>query len=276
MATNSLRSLHYHLTNLHNHNPSSDSIPLSSSATFLKPTSAAATSSISLSTSAAAGGAFTTTTPQSTPTPQNTFTLDLLRHHLAAQDFRQADEETRRLLIVLAGEPAVTRGYVFFSEVKFISTDDLRAIDELWLEHSGGKFGYSVQKKLWVKKCKMDFTKFFIKVGWMKKLESSEVEQFNYRAFPGEFIWELGDDTPEGHLPLTNALRGTQLLNCVLNHPAFELDDDEINNGEDGFMERSGGLLMGLKKNASSSSSTTGTAGSEDSSKKVFKTDYSF
>ncbi|CAN0920672.1 Tetrapyrrole-binding protein, chloroplastic [Linum grandiflorum] len=291
MATNSLHSLHHRLTNLLHHpsSSSSDPIPLFSS-TFLKPTSpATSSSSISLSTttSASAGGAafsISTSTPPSTTTttPQNTFTLDLLRHHLTAQDFRQADEETRRLLIVLAGEAAVTRGYVFFSEVQFISADELKAIDELWKEHSGGKFGYSVQKKIWVNKfCKRDFTKFFIRVGWMKKLESSEVEQYNYRAFPGEFIWELGDDTPEGHLPLTNALRGTQLLNCVLNHPAFEDGAQGDDDGEDDLMGRSGGLLMGLKKVASSSSSsTTGTAangsGADDSSKKVFKTDYSF
>ncbi|KAL5204240.1 hypothetical protein ABZP36_009111 [Zizania latifolia] len=55
----------------------------------------------------------------------------------------------------------------------------------------------------------------------MKKLDI-EIEQFNYRAFPDEFMWELNDGTPEGHLPLTNALRGTQLLGNILSHPAFE------------------------------------------------------
>lgn len=61
----------------------------------------------------------------------------------------------------------------------------------------------------------------------MKKLDGTEVVQYNYRAFPNEFIWELTEDTPEGHLPLTNALRGTQLLNCILSHPAFDAIEDE-------------------------------------------------
>ncbi|WP_395223037.1 GUN4 domain-containing protein, partial [Salmonella sp. SKLX103958] len=91
--------------------------------------------------------------------------FDLLRHHLSTKNFRQADEETRRLLIVLAGDAAVKRGYVFFSEVQFIPADDLKTIDELWRTHSGDKFGYSVQKKIF-KKSNKDFTKFFIKVGW--------------------------------------------------------------------------------------------------------------
>ncbi|KAK9945428.1 hypothetical protein M0R45_010945 [Rubus argutus] len=51
---------------------------------------------------------------------------------LSAQNFREVDEETRCLLIVLAGEAAETRGYVFFSEVQFIPEADLKAIDDLW------------------------------------------------------------------------------------------------------------------------------------------------
>ncbi|KAL6662148.1 hypothetical protein ACP70R_000007 [Stipagrostis hirtigluma subsp. patula] len=176
----------------------------------------------------------TTSTPNSsTPTPVTPAaadtppapSLDLLGRQLAAGDYRQADETTRALLIDLAGESARRRGYVFFSEVQFISAEDLRAIDELWREHSNGKFGYSVQRRLW-EKSRRDFTRFFIKVGWMKKLDT-EIEQYNYRAFPDEFIWEMNDDTPEGHLPLTNALRGTQLLGNIFSHPAFEDSQEE-------------------------------------------------
>lgn len=202
------------------------------------------------------------TTSSSTTSP-TTPSFDLLRHHLSNKNFELADEETRRLLIVLAGEAAQKRGYVFFSEVKFISEGGLRAIDSLWREYSGGKFGYSVQKKL-LEKANGDFTKFFIKVGWMKKLDT-EMEQYNYRSFPTEFIWELNDDTPEGHLPLTNALRGTQLLNNVLKHPAFDVVDDKEEKEKDGENKENGGAISatGLKDNGSSS-------------KRIFKTDYSF
>lgn len=131
------------------------------------------------------------------------------------------------MLIVLAGEAAEKRGYVFFSEVQFISQLDLKAIDDLWRLYSDNRFGYSVQKKIWDKENR-DFSKFFIKVGWMKKLDT-EVEQYNYRSFPTEFIWELDKDTPLGHLPLTNALRGTQLLTSIFNHPAFDSQDEEDN-----------------------------------------------
>ncbi|XP_020584545.1 tetrapyrrole-binding protein, chloroplastic [Phalaenopsis equestris] len=158
--------------------------------------------------------------------------FDSLAHHLSAANFRQADHDTRRLLIRLAGEAAEMRGYVFFSEVQFIAADDLRAIDDLWRCHSGGRFGYSVQRRLW-EKAQRDFTKFFIEVGWMRRMET-EVEQFTYRSFPGEFIWELGDETPAGHLPLTNALRGTQLLGSILTHPAFGEEEEEEEDEERG------------------------------------------
>ncbi len=41
-----------------------------------------------------------------------------LRDHLAAGDFRKADDETRLLLIKLAGPDAVKRNWVYFTEVR--------------------------------------------------------------------------------------------------------------------------------------------------------------
>lgn len=200
-----------------------------------------ASNSISFKLFASSSSSVTTTANSPAPTPVAAATtspptpsLELLGQQLAAGDYRQADETTRALLIVLAGEAARRRGYVFFSEVQFISVEDLRAVDALWLEHSNGRFGYSVQRRIWEKSLR-EFTRFFIKIGWMKKL-NTEVEQFNYRAFPDEFIWELNDDTPEGHLPLTNALRGTRLLENIFTHPAFDCEEaaaeeEEIDTG---------------------------------------------
>jgi hypothetical protein len=54
-----------------------------------------------------------------------------LRDHLKAGDFRQADDETRALLIKMAGEGAIKRGWVYFSEVKSIPIEDLQTMDAL-------------------------------------------------------------------------------------------------------------------------------------------------
>jgi len=113
----------------------------------------------------------------------------------------------------MAGEEAVLRGWVYFTEVKDIPAADLQTVDKLWLAASGGRYGYSVQKKAWIKSRKV-WTKFFQEIDWVQG------ENNAYRKWPLEFIWEA--DAKKGHLPLTNALRGTQLLQAVLEHPAFE------------------------------------------------------
>ena len=41
-----------------------------------------------------------------------------LRDFLKAGDFRKADDETRAMLVRLAGEDAVKRGWVYFTEVR--------------------------------------------------------------------------------------------------------------------------------------------------------------
>eukprot|EP00268_Persea_americana_P027278 TRINITY_DN266_c1_g1_i1.p1 TRINITY_DN266_c1_g1~~TRINITY_DN266_c1_g1_i1.p1 ORF type:complete len:263 (-),score=74.64 TRINITY_DN266_c1_g1_i1:556-1344(-) len=262
MANTSLQPLHHPFLRRHSPFAPPESLPIT---LFLKPTTTPSPYSTThkLFTTFSLPSSSLTSSSSSTPTSTtSTISFDQLQHHLSTQNFRQADEETRRLIIVLAGDAAQKRGYVFFSEVQFISEADLLTIDSLWREHSYGKFGYSVQKRIWEKKAKRDFTKFFMKVGWMKKLDT-EMEQYNYRAFPDEFIWELKDDTPEGHLPLTNALRGTQLLNNILKHPAFQFVEEE---GVEGGEEK--GSEMGLEELRQ--------RGAKPMSRKSLKADYSF
>ncbi|XWS13230.1 hypothetical protein CRYUN_Cryun36dG0019900 [Craigia yunnanensis] len=258
MTTNSLRSLHHHQYSFLKRLSTSESTLPPPSSLFLKPSSSTSTTN-TLSSSSTTTFSLSSTTSSTTSTTSQPISFDTLQHHLSTQNFRQADEETRSLLIVLAGEAAQKRGYVFFSEVQFISEADLKAIDDLWKQYSNKKFGYSVQKRLW-QKVNKDFTKFFLKVGWMKKLDT-EVEQYNYRAFPNEFVWELNDETPEGHLPLTNALRGTQLLNCILSHPAFEGQEQEQEQEQEAEPE-------GVKGNLRD--------GPKPLSDRFFKPDYSF
>lgn len=71
-----------------------------------------------------------------------------LKDLLRAGDFRKADDETRALLIRLAGEDATDRGWVYFTEVASIPESDMLTIDFLWKASSQGKFGYSVQQKV--------------------------------------------------------------------------------------------------------------------------------
>lgn len=91
-----------------------------------------------------------------------------------------------------------------------------QVMDNLWKASSNGKFGYSVQREIFNQQSKQ-WPKFFKRIDWTT---TTEKESVVYRKWPGEFTYTV--DAPRGHLPLTNALRGTQLFQALLEHPAFE------------------------------------------------------
>ena len=164
---------------------------------------------------------------------------------LATGQFEEADQFTRDVLIELAGSKAAGRNFVYFTEVKRIPSTDLATIERLWTKFSKGKFGYSVQKvsasrrapcswmtslnvaffairqKKW-RQAKGDFEAFCRKIGWTTT--DGEVERKKKWFGASEFTYDL-KKAPEGHLPLTSALRGTSLLKSLLNHPVWDNDD---------------------------------------------------
>lgn len=100
-----------------------------------------------------------------------------------------------------------------FVQVKFIPSADMLTIDSLWRASSKDLFGFSVQREIWRQQSQY-WTRFFKQINWVMG------EANYYRKWPQDFEYNL--DARKGHLPLTNALRGTQLLKAVLEHPAFE------------------------------------------------------
>uniref|UniRef100_A0A7S2UF66 GUN4-like domain-containing protein n=1 Tax=Attheya septentrionalis TaxID=420275 RepID=A0A7S2UF66_9STRA len=140
---------------------------------------------------------------------------------LATGQLAEADQFTRDALIVIAGSKEKGRDFVYFTEVKNMPATDLATMERLWNKFSKGKFGYSVQKKKW-KQSKGDFEAFCSKIGWTTK--DGDVERKKRWFGASEFIYDV-KKAPEGHLPLTSALRGTSLLKQMLNHPVWDNDD---------------------------------------------------
>jgi len=140
---------------------------------------------------------------------------------LATGQLAEADQFTRDALIVIAGSKAKGRDFVYFTEVKTIPSTDLATIERLWSKFSGGKFGYSVQKKKY-RQSKGDFEVFCRKIGWNTK--DGDVERKKRWFGASEFIYDV-KKAPEGHFPLTSALRGTTLIKKLMEHPVW--DDDE-------------------------------------------------
>lgn len=137
--------------------------------------------------------------------------------------FQEADQLTRDKLIEIAGAEAQQRGYVYFSEAQVLPEEDLKTIELLWNYYSDGKFGYTVQKKMW-RLQNGDFESFCRKIGWNVDDADTGVERKRRWFGNSEFIYDLAT-APRGHLPLTSALRGTQLLKALINHKLWDIDD---------------------------------------------------
>lgn len=133
-----------------------------------------------------------------------------LQQLLLKQDFLAADNLTLEKLCELAGSVAMQRKWLYFSEVDNFPVTDLQTINTLWLIHSQGKFGFSVQRELWLSLSK-NWEKLWPVIGW--KTGNS------WTRYPHEFIWNLS--APRGHLPLSNQLRGVRVIASLLSHPAW-------------------------------------------------------
>ncbi|WP_238845534.1 serine/threonine-protein kinase [Nostoc edaphicum] len=70
-----------------------------------------------------------------------------LRDLLKAGKWKEADEET--LVVMLKTANRINQGWLDIKSIKNFSSTDLRTIDQLWVKYSKGKFGFSVQKRIW-------------------------------------------------------------------------------------------------------------------------------
>ncbi|NEO88405.1 MAG: hypothetical protein F6J87_29880 [Spirulina sp. SIO3F2] len=109
-----------------------------------------------------------------------------LAHYLQTEQWQAADRETYEVMKRIMG------GWLL-QEIKDFPCPDLSVIDQLWLKHSQGKFGFSVQKQIWVEVGgKLDYGK------------DRQAAKDTFEALYLEVNWstiryEL--TSPRGHLP---------------------------------------------------------------------------
>ena len=118
-----------------------------------------------------------------------------LRDLLVAKDWKEADLETEKRMLEVAGRES--QGWFRVEDVENFPCQDLGTIDKLWVKYSGGKFGFSVQKQIYQD---LGGTKdydykvwrsFGDKVGWRKG--GSWLSYSNLTFSEGHYM---------GHLPL--------------------------------------------------------------------------
>jgi hypothetical protein len=109
--------------------------------------------------------------PRTEPTPAIFQKLEAL---LQAGKWRDADLETWKVMLKLTKREQ--EGWLRLEDVKNFPRQELRKMDQLWVKYSNGKFGFSVQKQIWLDLGgKLDgepdwdtFKKLGLRVGWRK------------------------------------------------------------------------------------------------------------
>jgi len=129
-----------------------------------------------------------------------------LRNLLAAKKWKEADKETARVMLKVAGREK--EGWLNTESIENLSCEDLRTIDELWVKYSNGRFGFSVQKRIYQSlggTSEYDeaiFERFGDRVGWIQK---------NERLYYNDLTFS--EEAPEAHLPVRG--RGGLLCGVV-------------------------------------------------------------
>ncbi|MFB2646238.1 GUN4 domain-containing protein, partial [Raphidiopsis sp. BLCC-F218] len=113
---------------------------------------------------------------------------------LQAQNFKEADLETERIMLAVAKREK--EGWLRIEDAEKFPCKELRSIDQLWLKYSRGKFGISVQQQIYqslggTKEYNGDVWRSMgDRVGWRQGGEWLSYSQLNF-----------SQTAPSGHLP---------------------------------------------------------------------------
>ena len=120
-----------------------------------------------------------------------------LRNFLQAGNWKEADHETYLVMLLVVGRKK--DDWIRDKELLNFPCDELCRIDRLWVKYSNKRFGFSVQKKIYLelggrpdgKFSKEAWEKFGERVGWRVEGRWISYDQVTFDT-----------KAPEGHLPL--------------------------------------------------------------------------
>ena len=161
-----------------------------------------------------------------------THLLDELDYLMQQNKWKDADTKNSQFILVSAKREK--QGYFELNDVKNFQCQDLKKVDDLWVKNSKGKFGLSVQKRIYLETGnsldfdwdKERFTKwneekynsFLVTVGWKKGNEEGR-DQMRYDELP----WKEKDlaNWKRGTIPTLYRTRRETLLRDRLRTPLF-------------------------------------------------------
>lgn len=118
-----------------------------------------------------------------------------LQDLLAAGKWQEADQETLAVMLKAAGQEK--EGWLDTESIEKFPCIDLRTIDRLWLKYSNGRFGFSIQKRIWEivggkpGNCgDKIYEKFGDRVGWRMTGQWIVVMTYADHAHEGHLPWD--------------------------------------------------------------------------------------
>ncbi|HEY9811003.1 MAG TPA: serine/threonine-protein kinase [Halomicronema sp.] len=107
-----------------------------------------------------------------------------LKDLLANGNWQEADRETANLMLLICGKEK--EGKLNIEDIQNFPSRDLRTLNNLWLEYSQGRFGFSIQGQIW-QKVNGKYEDFCDVIGWRKNFTTLPYNQliFNLKAPPG-------------------------------------------------------------------------------------------
>ncbi len=137
-----------------------------------------------------------------------------LKRLLKAGKWKEADLETKYLMLKITNR--IDKGWLDESAIKSFPLQDLNIIDQLWQDHSSGRFGFSVQKRIYLETGNQPG-------GYNRETYNRFGEEVGWR---GNGIWknyynlEFSLSAYEGHLPFFCA--GFDV--CLVSHLAWRFE----------------------------------------------------
>ncbi len=99
----------------------------------------------------------------------------MLQNLLKVGRWREADQETGRRMLEAVGREA--NDWILSEELRNFPCADLQTIDQLWVKYSDGRFGFSVQQRIWEDcgspiQSGKNWYQFCTKIGWKQETAS--------------------------------------------------------------------------------------------------------
>ncbi|MFK0735486.1 MAG: GUN4 domain-containing protein [Gloeotrichia echinulata HAB0833] len=134
-----------------------------------------------------------------------------LQNYLKAGKWQEAYEETRRVMLAVAKREE--EGYLNSESIDNFPCEDLRTVDQLWVKYSNGRFGFSVQKRI------------YQGLGGTRTYDEKILEAFGDRvgwrqrgnwSYYSKIDLTFDIKAPEGHLPVCLRYSGSNLVTMEL------------------------------------------------------------